>query len=452
MRFAIVDIETTGGNQAGEKITEIAIYIHDGLKVIDFFHSLVNPEKDIPWNITRITGITNSMVANAPKFYEIAKRIVEITEGCVFVAHNVAFDFPFVRREFANLGFEYQKDVLCTVKLSRQIIPGHTSYSLGKLCEALNIRISGRHRAAGDAEATAKLFELLVKTNAQEIAKSISPLKVSTKRSYDENLVKDLPQACGVYYFFNADNVLIYVGKSINIKKRVISHLQKNDIKRSLNIQSELAYIKFELTGSELVALLLESDEIKQLKPKYNKAQRKSKFNFGLYLKEIEKNYTLLSIEPVTSFSSPILTYYSSQEGKEHLFKLVEKYNLCQKLAGLQNTQNSCFGHQINQCKGACIGLENLSEYNARITQLVNELTFNNETFLVVDKGRKSNERSVVYVSKGNYYGFGFIDTVLGTKKEVLLSCIKPYKNNKNTHQILQLFLRKNPEIQIIKV
>src|SRR5512133_210606 len=160
--YAIIDIETTGGSARLEKIKEIAVYLHDRNKITEEFVSLVNPERNIPYFITNLTGITNEMVENAPRFYEIAKQVVELTEKRTFVAHNARFDYSFIREEFKSLGFAFKRDILDTVALSRKLLPGHKSYSLGNLCKDLNITINGRHRASGDALATAKLFEMLL--------------------------------------------------------------------------------------------------------------------------------------------------------------------------------------------------------------------------------------------------------------------------------------------------
>ncbi len=165
--YAIIDIETTGGSAKSSKITEIAVFVHNGQKITGSFTSLINPEQKIPWYITRLTGISNEMVANAPKFYEVAKKIVELTAGKIFVAHNVSFDYSFVKEEFKQLGYDFQRKTLCTVQMSRKLLPGHKSYSLGKLCGDLNIVLNGRHRAAGDARATVELFELLLAKNRQ---------------------------------------------------------------------------------------------------------------------------------------------------------------------------------------------------------------------------------------------------------------------------------------------
>lgn len=160
--YSIIDIETTGHSVQVGKITEIAIYVHNGQQITQSFSSLVNPECDIPESITRLTGINNMMVKHAPKFYEIAKTIVELTAGTIFVAHNVMFDYSFVRQEFKRLGYDFQRKTLCTVKLGRKYLPGHRSYSLGNICSDLNIKIEGRHRAAGDALATVRLLEMIM--------------------------------------------------------------------------------------------------------------------------------------------------------------------------------------------------------------------------------------------------------------------------------------------------
>ncbi len=172
--YCIVDIETTGGSSSRNRITEIAIYKHDGSKVVDKFISLVNPEISIPYYITQMTGISNEMVANAPRFFEIARRIIELTEGSIFVAHNVQFDYGFIEAEFKRFGYNFSRKKLCTVKMSRKIIPGYKSYSLGNICSELGISIDSRHRAAGDAKATVKLFELLLEINPSELANATS--------------------------------------------------------------------------------------------------------------------------------------------------------------------------------------------------------------------------------------------------------------------------------------
>jgi len=204
--FAIIDIETTGGRPQGDKITEICILIHDGLTVVDEFTTLINPECRISSQITRLTGITNEMVADAPRFFEVAKKIVEITKDCVFVAHNVQFDYGFVKAEFKALGYDYKRDTLCTVRLSRKLIPGKISYSLGRLCDSLGIVIQDRHRAAGDARATAILFDLLLRLksdNPQYRRQDITEINTTRVDKIKTYILKKLPEETGVYYILD---------------------------------------------------------------------------------------------------------------------------------------------------------------------------------------------------------------------------------------------------------
>ena len=208
--YAIIDIETTGGNASRERITEIAIFIHDGKQVVNEYSTLVNPECKVPPFVARLTGITDEMLVNAPKFYEVARDIVEITEGCTFVAHNAAFDYSFVKQEFLNLGYKYKRPVLCTVKMSRKLLPGHKSYSLGNLCNSLGIQITSRHRAAGDALATVKLFDRLLSVDPtlnQIPTDGLHP-------SLDRTVFSSLPSTAGVYYFHDENAKLLYIGKS----------------------------------------------------------------------------------------------------------------------------------------------------------------------------------------------------------------------------------------------
>jgi DNA polymerase-3 subunit epsilon len=269
--YSILDIETTGGKYNEEGITEIAVYKFDGQKVIDQFISLVNPEIPIQPFVVGLTGINNEMLRNAPKFYEVAKRIVEITEGTILVAHNAKFDYRILRTEFRRLGFEFERESLCTVELSKKLIPGQNSYSLGKLVRALGIPLSDRHRASGDAQATVKLFKmLLAKDTDKEILKN--SVRNTPKNQMDTKLIRiveDLPSITGVYYLHDQEGEIIYIGKSKNIKKRVNQHFTSEN-RKSREIQKEVASVSFEATGNELNALLKENEEIKRNKPKYN--------------------------------------------------------------------------------------------------------------------------------------------------------------------------------------
>ena len=239
----------------------------------------MNPEKPIQPFVVKLTGINNAMLRSAPKFYEVAKRIIEITDGCVIVAHNSSFDYRILRTEFTRLGYDFVKETLCTVELSKKLIPGQLSYSLGKLVRALGIPVTDRHRASGDAMATVKLFKmLLAKDSKKEIITELIKKEIKsglTPKLLD--IVESLPTKTGIYYIHNERGGLIYIGKSKNIKKRVNQHFTGTSGK-SKKIQREVFAVTYEVTGSELIALLKESEEIKINKPIYNRSQRKSIF------------------------------------------------------------------------------------------------------------------------------------------------------------------------------
>ncbi|MBN2682001.1 MAG: GIY-YIG nuclease family protein [Bacteroidales bacterium] len=454
--YSIIDIETTGGSPKADKITEIAIYNFDGEKITDEFVSLVNPERDIPYYITKMTGITNEMVADAPKFFEIAKKIIELTENKIFVAHNVGFDYGFVRKEFADLGYDFKKEQLCTVRLSRKIIPGKKSYSLGNLCSEIGISIKDRHRAAGDALATVKLFGILLKTRSSNMPLSIynldGELLKGLNKSFNTSLLTDLPEDAGVYYFHNEQNDVIYVGKSKNIRKRVLQHLSNTNSKRAMEMKNSIADISFEITGSELIALLLESNDIKQIKPKYNKAQRRSICTYGLFSFYDENGYLRLKIDKTDNAENPLTCFKSKSEGIEYLNQRVFSYRLCQKLCGLYESDNACFHYQVKQCNGACIGLEAAKDYNLRAEKVCKELEYHRNNMLIIDNGRNRNEQSVILIENGHYEGFGYLDKFDGYSNiEQIRDCIKKLADNRDIKQIINSYLRRNKVEKIIE-
>lgn len=449
--YSIIDIETTGGNQPGEKITEIAIYVHDGKQVIKSFHTLINPERNIPYNITRITGIDDRMVANAPKFYEVAKQIIELTENTIFVAHNVHFDYNFVKREFKELGFEYNRQFVCTVKLSRQLLPGHNSYSLGKICNDLNIKIQGRHRADGDALATVKLFEILLQKSTESILQQVQHLP-SYQQLKDPSQLEKIPEVTGVYYFKNRRDELIYIGKSRNIRKRVLSHLSNNSTKKALELRNAIDTIDFEETGSELIALLKESTEIKKHQPLFNRAQKRTSFNFGIFTETDENGYINFSIKTISMFEKPITTYHNIVEAREELFRLVEKFELCQKLSGLYKADKNkpCFNYTLKTCNGACICSESTDNYNLRANNLIKYINPLEQNFFIIDKGKNDLEKTVVHVENNTYLGWGIIPTDQAHNLEALKTCIQIEKENKDIQKIVKSFIIKHKVEDII--
>lgn len=451
--YAILDIETTGGQYNQEGITEIAIYKFDGHDVVDQFISLVNPEIPIQPFVVKLTGINNAMLRSAPKFYEVAKRIIEITEGCVVVAHNASFDYRILQTEFRRLGYDFKKPTLCTVELSKKIIPDLPSYSLGKLVRSLGIPMADRHRASGDAMATVKLFKmLLAKDVEKEIVKSFVKTEIKAGMSPKLlDIVENLPSKTGIYYIHNEKGDLIYIGKSKNIKKRVNQHFTGTSSK-SKKIQRDVFAVTFEETGSELIALLKESEEIKINKPVYNRAQRKSIFQWALYAAKDELGYLRLSVEKADGRKKELTSFTSLMEGKNALFQITEKYQLCQKLNGLYESKAACFQYKIKECKGACVEKEPVEDYNCRVEEFIKNMQFENDNMVIVDKGRSIEERSAVLIENGVYKGYCFFDLNYQiTNVEVLKNIIIPMQSNRDTKTIIQLYLRKNKVLRIQK-
>lgn len=386
------------------------------------------------------------MLRNAPKFYEVAKRIVEITENCIVVAHNAEFDYRILKTEFNRLGFKYKRKTLCTVQLSKTLIPDMPSYSLGKLARALGIPVSDRHRANGDAQATVKLFKLLLsKDSDKNIIKNT--VKVEQRSKLSSNLkaiIEELPSETGVYYIHDDKGDIIYIGKSKNIKKRITQHFTNSNSK-SRKIQALVTSVSYEKTGSELVALLKESEEIKKIKPIFNRALRKTIFTHALYEFTDSNGYTNLKIDKANGDQQPITTFTNRQSAKNFMSVVVENHQLCQKLCGLYKTNSSCFSYEVKECKGACINEEPPETYNQRVQQLIDYYSYENKNLLIIDRGRYIDEKSVVVIQNGIFKGLGFFDLNYQIKNiDILLSLITEMSNTRDNQHIIQNYVRKN--------
>lgn len=452
--YAILDIETTGGKYNEEGITEIAIYRFDGHQIVDQFSSLVNPERKIQPFVVNLTGINNEMLRNAPKFYEVAKRIIEITKDTILVAHNAQFDNRILTTEFDRLGYKFERDTLCTVELSKKLIPGKDSYSLGKLVRSLGIPITDRHRAQGDAKATVTLFKMLLDRDSnKEIVKTT--VRKDPKRQLEPKLldiIENAPTDTGVYYMHRKDGEIIYIGKSKNIRKRLVQHFT-SDNRKSKKIQLEVAEVTFEKTGSELIALLKESEEIKKNKPIYNRALRRSIFTYQLSSFRDDKGYVNLKIEKADSRKRPITTFSNYQQARNVLYKITETHQLCQKLTGLYESKGSCFLHSIKECYGACIGGEEPESYNGRVETFLQKNSYKRQNMLIIDKGREVDERSVILIDNGKYIGFGYYNLNYQiTNPEVLKSIINPMQDNRDSQHIIQSYLRRNKVLKTVNL
>lgn len=452
--YAILDIETTGGQYNEEGITEIAIYRFDGHEITDQFISLVNPEKPIQPFVVKLTGINNAMLRSAPKFYEVAKRIIEITEGCIIVAHNAQFDYRVLRTEFDRLGYNFERQSLCTVELSQKLLPEQPSHSLGKLVRALGIPMSDRHRATGDAMATVQLFKLLLSKDVEkEILTGL--IKTESKKGIAPklmDLLASLPSVTGLYYIYRENGDLIYLGKSRNIKKRVNQHFTGTS-RKSKKIQREAFTVTYEETGSELIALLKECHEIKINKPAYNRALKKTVFPWSLYAEKDEHGYICLKLQKTDGRKKEILSFPGIVEARSTLFKTVENYRLCQKINGMDaSDKEHCFPYELSGCNGACLAHEAPEDYNVRVLQFIAHNSFHNQSLVIIDRGRAIDERSAILIENGEYRGYAFFNLNYQVNNiEILKNILVPMENNRDVRKIILGYIRKKKNLKIVR-
>lgn len=439
--YAIIDTETTGGTPRLSRLTDISIFIYDGEHIVDEFSSLINPEMPIPPFITQLTGIDDDMVANAPKFEDIAQQIVEITEGAVFVAHNVNFDYGMIRNEFSRLRYDYQRPKLCTVRLARKYIPGHRSYGLGNICGDLGIPINGRHRARGDAEATVELFHRVYLEADGHPSMTDEKWLQGLPVDLDRSVVDRLPETAGLYFLYDDQGSPFYIGASANIFKKVIA-LFTSKSKKSQELKFKIADIDFEETGSELIAKLRLPEVIEKQAPMYNvKPGRKSKWE----LTSSMDLFGYIHLELVTARGNGACTFNTKKEGEAYLKKLVGKYKLCGKLSGI-GVGSNC---DNTGCMGACKQLEPVASYNVRVEQALEQKTFSQSDFIILDQ-RIQNQQPFVMIEGHQYIGYGLID-----EHDKAIEDPRDLKNHLNSDRnslekmaIIQAYMMKhNPKI-----
>ncbi|MCF2447085.1 GIY-YIG nuclease family protein [Dyadobacter sp. CY345] len=442
MFYAVVDIETTGGYPSASGITEIAILIHDGVEVVDRYETLINPERSIPLSIQALTGINDAMVAEAPIFNEVAGKIYQMLSGCVFIAHNVNFDYSFIKHHLALAGHDLDAPRLCTVRMSRQIKPGLKSYSLGKLCDALGIQIENRHRAGGDAQATSILFSKLL---AWDIAGHIpAMLKRSSKdQQLPPNLAKEdflkLPSSPGVYYFKDQLGKEIYVGKAINIKKRVSSHFTgHNNGPQRQHFLREIYSIDFIPCGTELMALLLEAAEIRRLWPKYNRSMKKPEPRFALHAYEDNEGFIRLAVGKFSKIQPGIQVFDKEADGIRMLRQLVIDFKLfAPRCYYGRYPLFAPESEQINQVSSESQKLD-AQEYNALVWQALDSYSTNLPSFIILDDARNFSEHSCIYVQKGRFSRMGYVDKSSDlTDWEDIVQRLPAYSSNHYMNQLL---------------
>lgn len=374
--LVFVDIETNGLNHVRGRVIEVAaIRVEDG-KIVRKFNSLIDPETELPYFITNLTGITTNDVRGAPTFNQIADELHEVIDGAIFVAHNVRFDYSFLKQEFKRLNRPFLPKQLCTVKLSRALYPHERSHKLQSLIDRHGFTYSARHRAYDDA---AILWQFL-----QHVQKHFPPEQVATAvaqqlkspavpRDLQPELVRDLPEAPGVYIFEDALGRPLYVGKSINIKKRVMSHFGRDHAEsREFNIAQTIKNVRTQQTAGELAALLLESKLVKELQPVYNRQLRRVHKMLIARQQLTADGYAEVVLEDAVAIdpgtASEILAVYPRRgRAKDSLNEMVKTFDLCPKLMGLEKAKGACFMRQLHKCRGACVGEEPAAIYNQRL-------------------------------------------------------------------------------------
>ena len=438
--YAIVDIETTGGYADGNGITEIAIILHNGREVEGRFHTLINPQQLIPRYIASLTGITQEMVADAPVFENVASNIFNLLKDRVFVAHNVNFDFSFIKHQLEQSGFELNTKKLCTVRLARKVFPGYRKYSLGSICDELNIVIDNRHRAMGDAAATAILFEKILANDAEKHV--LKMLKGKNKEQYlppnvPSKDLDSLPSTPGVYYFYDQRNKIIYVGKATNLQKRVRSHFSNNDSgHRKQELLKRVHSIKYVCCSSELAALILESNEIRRLWPEFNRSQKRYHHQYGLYSFEDQKGYLHIVIEKKLPQLIPLYTFNLLHEGQVILRKLVRDYNL---------NEAFCF----NTGGSPPLITEEPQLYNQRVLEAISHFHSQLPTFAIVDEATET--PTCFLLEKGRYYGMGNWETHFQQSSlEIIKQHITQQADNDYIRGLIHEYATKYPERKIV--
>lgn len=454
--YSILDIETTGNHAGYHHITEIAILNFDGEKVTERYSTLVRPDTDIPFFISRLTGITNQMVEQAPAFDVIAQEVDDFTRNRILVAHNAHFDYTFLKQAFQRSGYSFQRKTLCTLRLSRKIIPGLKSYALDNLCRILSISSKPVHRAESDAVAALELFRYLQSNDRESVIEGVQKKKTA-EFNLPPNLRKEavmqLPEAAGVYYFIDSHGKILYVGKAKNLKQRVQSHFSGiSSTRSSTALMNRIHQVHYHLCGNELIAMLMESAEIKKHFPPFNAAQKITQGNYGIYCYEDGKGYQRLGIKKIKATDHPFASFPSLESARSYLSEKKRDYKLCAKLCGLQRALLHCHDHAAGICDGACCGKVSTVVYNTRVEAALQATKAESKSFVLTGAGRSADECSVIVMEDGKYLGFGFLKTEpaaidFATAKDA----IDHYKDNREVQGIIRTWMSKNPEYRLIE-
>lgn len=378
----IVDLETTGCNVTYDRIIEVGI-VEVTEEGVTEWTTLINPRVRISESIQRVTGITNEMVESAPYFEQVAKEILLRLQGKLFVAHNVRFDYGFLRNEYARLAYSYKSKLMCTVKLSRYLYPDENGHSLEKIIARHRIYVTDRHRAMEDARATYKFMKIAEDEHSEEKINSAIKhqyRKESLPAGFDCGLIDDLPNTPGVYYFWGENKELLYVGKSISIRKRVLSHFTADHkSSREMKICQQTRNITFDKTGGELSALILESRKVKELHPIYNRKLRRVSTFYSIQLTEQKDGLLRPEIFPLSQLPSGRKSMYglfpSLKKAKAALQSVADENKLCYHACGLEKSEGrACSSHQLKKCSGYCVGKQVAIIHNVKMIEGLSSL------------------------------------------------------------------------------
>ena len=376
--YVYLDLETTGGNPVHDRITEIAaVRVEDGVQVARWV-TLVNPQTRIPPFIESLTGISDAMVAHAPAFEEVAPRLLELLDGAVLVAHNVRFDHGFLLHALARMELPLRVKTLCTVRLSRQLYPQHKGHGLDAIMRRHGLQSTARHRAMGDVDAVLDWLQVAAaELGIEAVRAAAAQLLQGSARVPPqlETAVQDVPQSCGVYLFYGEGSVPLYIGKSVNLRSRVMSHFQAaGRVAREMRIAQEIRRIEWRETAGELGALLLEARLVKDLQPIHNRHLRRERQLSAWCLATDAAQRPLLSLVRGEDFDAHALdqlngVYRSKRQALETLRTLAQEHGLCPQALGLESGKGRCFASQTGQCRGVCHGQERPELHRLRLEQ-----------------------------------------------------------------------------------
>lgn len=443
--YAIIDVETTGGSPSLDRVVEIAIIVFDGKEITQTFSTLLNPKRSIDPYVTRLTGITNEMVQKSPSFQDVHEKVLEMTHENIFVAHNVKFDFGMIRQEFRRIGIDFNRKQLDTVNLSRKVLPGFNSYSLGNICESVGIDITDRHRALGDARATVKLLEIILNNPA-----SSKYIEVELNHGIDMDLlppylskaeIEKLPEDAGVFYYKDELGKVLYLEGAKSIRRKVINDFSKPSALTERQRMFELMrHIDYELSGNELVAKLMAHRDIKQQQPEFNKKYRAHPYTHAIFLDKDESDFAQLKIHPVDwSQGEAMLKFSSKAAANKVLSKIIRESNLYPWFA------------LRSKMKEKGIDVKSQKNYNHHIEKAVQKYLYKNPNFFIIGQGIHPDDHSVVWVENNTYKGYGYFNPELTeATPERLKEVIKADEDDTEIQKIIRQQLRKQKDVKVV--